>query len=282
MYLRIRHACLLLVAFLAIDFGSAFVPGAAFQRITTTTTTTTATTTTRAFQSATRGTSLRRLWMTSTAAEDETTVNISDMRLSEIQSELKRLNVSSKDCFDRESLTARLLQARPLGKTQVTKEAVVDDNEAARASEPTATTRNPTSETTGSTQTNVKSTDTAANTKSTVAKDAELKQQLKEQVAALSVRELRQELAASGKRWAGMLEKRDLVQAVVDCRLATADFSVSGKMQPGQVADLTDQELTQELQSEQTLILLDVYATWYALGSYASYWSPVPFVNTYI
>jgi hypothetical protein len=184
--------------------------------------------------------------------------DIRSMRLSEIQKELKSLNVSSKDCFDRESLTQRLLQARRQPPQSSSPQESQPQPEQSTRSESSSTTATATTSTGDETN----AAPTAGTSSTTGTTDTQSQQQLKDEVSALSVRELRSELAASGKRWAGMLEKRDLVDAVVKCRQETAIFSVTGRMRPGLVTDLTADELTQELQSTSTLILLDVYATW--------------------
>jgi E3 ubiquitin-protein ligase DOA10 len=181
--------------------------------------------------------------------------DIRSMRLSEIQKELQRLNVSSKDCFDRDSLTHRLLEARQQLQQQQQQSLPVEDSQLEQST---------TTESSKTTTTSTDETRTAPTaTSTTTATDKTYtKQQLDQEVAALSVRELRAELGAAGKRWAGMLEKRDLVDAVVNLRQQAANFSVTGRMQPGQVTDLTAEELELELQSTSTLVLLDVYATW--------------------
>jgi hypothetical protein len=197
----------------------------------------------------------------SAAKSDETaaadTYDVQSMRVSEIKKELVRLNVSSKDCFDRESLTQRLLQARQQPQSS--------QQESSQPDQPTRSeSESPTTATPSTDETNAAPPTAGTSTTTTTAATTDTKspQQVQEEVSALSVRELRSELAASGKRWAGMLEKRDLVDAVVKCRQETATFSVTGRMRPFQVTDLTADELTQELTSTSTLVLLDVYATW--------------------
>jgi hypothetical protein len=206
----------------------------------------------------------------SAAASDEAVfteteeVDIGSMRVSEIKKELVRLNVSSKDCFDKESLVQRLLEARQQPQSQAShQEQESPPTESTRSeseSPTTTTTATSTDETNASPAAGGTSTPTTPTTPATT--DTQSKEQIQEEVSTLSVKELRTELGASGIRWAGMLEKRDLVDAVVKCRQETAGFSVTGKMRPSQVTDLTADELTQELTSTSTLILLDVYATW--------------------
>ena len=82
-----------------------------------------------------------------------------------------------------------------------------------------------------------------------------------QEIRGMKVKELREELAKRNLRWAGLLEKEDLVQAVYKARLAAAEFSVTGKLSPGDVADLTGEEVEEEM-SKDTPMLLDVYATW--------------------
>lgn len=190
-------------------------------------------------------------------ASSEQYTDIETMRVSEMKQELQRLNVSSKDCFDRESLVERLLQARQNPQPQSSPQE--SEPEQSPSSESESSTTVTATATTSTDETESSSTTTNGTTATT---DTQSPQELRKEVAALSVRDLRIELASSGIRWAGMLEKRDLVDAVVKCRIETAKFSVTGRMHPGQVADLTAEDLTQELQSKSTLVLLDVYATW--------------------
>jgi hypothetical protein len=167
----------------------------------------------------------------SAAASDETVAadnsgdkedDIGSMRVSEIKKELVRLNVSSKDCFDRESLVEKLIQARQQPQTsQSQPESSQPEQSTKSASESSATA----TATTSRDETNTAPTaGTSTNTAST---DTKSPQELQEEVSALSIKELR-----------------------------------TGRMRPSQVTDLTADELTQELTSTNTLVLLDVYATW--------------------
>lgn len=79
----------------------------------------------------------------------------------------------------------------------------------------------------------------------------------------MTVKDLRQELASRNLRWAGLLEKGDLVQAVLKARQAAAHFSATGKISPGQAVTLTGEDVEVELQSGISApLLLDVYAVW--------------------
>jgi thioredoxin 1 len=170
---------------------------------------------------------------------------IPDMRVKEIKAELKERSVSFTDCFDRESLAQRLLEAR-----QGT--AVVD---APSPKEPERTTS---------------SDDTSA----TASKDSTPLKEPKAPVAdfdrgatllelrAMRVAELRGELGKRNIRWANMLEKEDLVQTLLKAREAASNFSAN--ITPGQVGALTDVQLEEELKEATTSapLLLDVYATW--------------------
>ena len=156
---------------------------------------------------------------------------ISDMRVAEIRDELKDLKIDFSDCFDKESLVLRLQDART-GKVV--------------ASPPDA----------------VKAAATETDTNFRVETPVELPKEIEERVRAMSVKELRQELAQRQIRWAGLLEKKDLVQAVLDARKQAATFSVTGKLTPGHVGDLTGAEVEQEWTGGSTPMLLDVYATW--------------------
>jgi thiol-disulfide isomerase/thioredoxin len=58
-----------------------------------------------------------------------------------------------------------------------------------------------------------------------------------------------------------MFEKEDLVQALIKAREAASIFSAN--IIPGQVGELTDVQVDEELTTDSsTPLILDVYATW--------------------
>jgi thioredoxin len=161
---------------------------------------------------------------------------ISSMRLSEIQKELKTLGVSYSDCFDRESLTVRLQQARSKELTDV----ILTSSDTKKSGE------------VGRKDNNVKE-----GVKTESFDSVSILQELR----SMKISELRAECAMRNIRWGGMFEKEDLVQALLQARKTALLFSPS--ILPGTVGELTDEELSQEIQSESpTPLLLDVYATW--------------------
>lgn len=162
------------------------------------------------------------------------------LRVKELRGELDTLGVDYHDCFDKESLVSRLREARSgqvATKASPRPSTSRDDEEPSVPSsqpEPSTTTR-------------------------TVIDNSALLQEIK----ALSVKELRQELASRNRRWAGLLEKSDLVSAVYEARLAAHHFSATGQLTPGQVTALTGHEVEQEIAAAvETPLLLDVYAVW--------------------
>merc|ERR1712196_228802 len=78
----------------------------------------------------------------------------------------------------------------------------------------------------------------------------------------MRVAELRAELSSRGLRWADCLDKEELCDRLADCLMLEAQYSKSGKVKPGKVAQLTGLELDQELSHPSTPILLDIFATW--------------------
>ena len=77
----------------------------------------------------------------------------------------------------------------------------------------------------------------------------------------MRVSELRSECGRRNIRWARMFEKEDLVQAHLQAREAESTFSAY--ITPGQVGELTDLQLAEELKTDSaTPLLLDVFATW--------------------
>merc|ERR1712157_27020 len=83
------------------------------------------------------------------------------------------------------------------------------------------------------------------------------------ELRSLRVAELRTQLASRNIRWGNMVEKEELVQALLNAMEEAHNFSSSGALTPGKVGDLTDQELRKQLDStSNTPLLLDIYATW--------------------
>jgi thioredoxin 2 len=167
----------------------------------------------------------------------------SSMRVAEIKSELQTLKIDFSDCFDKESLVARLKEARdgtvlPMqDKTPVPPK----QEEEQAVSEPTTS-------------------NTSATTPDAAA-DFDKEQVLLE-IRDMSVRDLRQELGRRQISRAGLFEKEDLVQALMKARQDACHFSATGLILPGQVADLSGDQVSQELEHTSTPLVLDVYATW--------------------
>ena len=168
---------------------------------------------------------------------------VAQWRVSKLKSELDQLGAEYSDCFDKESLVERFMQARTNQDVRLSSDQEVVAGSQAQRPPPQQPQRPPppTDETTTATT------------------------DLLEAVQSLSVRELKTELAARNIRWAGLLEKKDLVQALINARQTAALFSATGLLSPGQVTDLTADQMEQEVQwqsSSSSLLLVDVYATW--------------------
>jgi len=164
------------------------------------------------------------------------------MRVKEIKTELQERGVSFTDCFDKESLAVRLKEAREgnVVASTIATPATADDV-ASTTSDPEPAT----------------ATAVSNNNKEPFDRDATLLE-----IRAMRVPELRGELGKRNIRWATMLEKEELVQALLSAREAASSFSAN--LTPGQVGALTDDQLEQELNesTSSTPLLLDVYATW--------------------
>lgn len=170
--------------------------------------------------------------------------DISTMRVKEIKEELEQLNVDFTDCFDKESLISRLVDARS-GKVEPNAEAAKSD---------VKTKEDPKNE-----KETKSASEAPSSPSSSVAefdKDAAL-----EEIRGMRVRELREELGRRQISRAGLFEKEDLVQALLKARELASNFSPTGLILPGVVADLTETQLEDELKHP-TPMLLDVYATW--------------------
>jgi len=164
------------------------------------------------------------------------TDEVSAMRLSEIKSELKDRGVDFSDCFDKESMVARLAEARANNIDRSEK-----DGDSAEDDEGSTTTATPPSPKAG------EEFDRAA---------------CLEELQGMRVRALREELGRRGISRAGLFEKEDLVGALLDARAVAAVFSGTGLMTPGAVAELSETDARAEIDHPGSLLLLDVYATW--------------------
>jgi thioredoxin 1 len=83
-----------------------------------------------------------------------------------------------------------------------------------------------------------------------------------EELRAMRVRDLREECNKRLIRWGTFRDQEELVQAIWKDTQGSLTFSVSGAIQPGKVAQLTGEQLDQEVANSGTPILLDIFATW--------------------
>jgi thioredoxin len=167
------------------------------------------------------------------------------MRVKEIKTELQELKIDFTDCFDKESLVFRLQDARE-GKVKPKEE----DATTPATTEESSSASSETSTTTTSVD------EPAEDVIDTFDKETALNE-----LRGMTVRDLREELGRRQISRSGLFEKEDLVQALLKGREQASKFSATGILQPGQVTDLTGDQLQQELQHP-TPMLLDVYATW--------------------
>jgi hypothetical protein len=193
------------------------------------------------------------------------------MKLREIQSELKQRSVSYDDCFDRNSLTKRLIEARENNPIKTSDEAPTYSG---TKDPPTAESESPQSSPTAQVKVNDESSEFDREATLT-----ELRTQ--------RVKYLREQLSQCNVRWGNMIEKEELVQALCTAMeqrfLRSQNFSRSGVLVAGEVFDSNEDVLTKELgwansdlnrgiitpapdssnPTSHAPLLLDVYATWY-------------------
>jgi thioredoxin len=89
--------------------------------------------------------------------------------------------------------------------------------------------------------------------------------QAEEQINTLrskSLKELKLACSRRSIRYGIFSEKEEYVQAIWQDMEKTSAFSVTGLVQPGAAVELTEEQLDQELSGKDSLILVDVYATW--------------------
>ena len=182
------------------------------------------------------------------SASSPTSDDVSSMRVKEIKDELEERGIDYTDCFDKESMVSRLVDARS-GKVQaeVEEKPKVDQKkgggggEKDKQEEPAASSSSPETK--------------------TIVNDFDMDAAL-EELRGMRVRELREELGRRQISRAGLFEKEDLIQALLKAREQASNFSTTGLCMPGQVADLTGDELDQEMKHLSTPLLVDIYATW--------------------
>lgn len=139
------------------------------------------------------------------------------MSIREIKNELDERHISFSDCFERDSLVNRLIDAR----SEATISNIPDSN------------------------------------------SKFLKEEEMEKLRSKKVRELRTMCAEKNIKWANMIEKEELVRALLDFKEMVSKFSLSGKLIPGKVTKINGQILKTELSGGwRTPLLLDCYATW--------------------
>ncbi len=154
--------------------------------------------------------------------------DVSGMRLSEIKAELKDRKIDFSDCFDKESMVAKLTEAR-LNNIEE------DNDEDETASSASA----------------------AAACSTEFDREATLVE-----LQGMRVKQLREELGRRRISRAGLFEKEDLVNALLEARQIASVFSGTGLLTPGEVAELSQHDVEKEMDHPGTLMLLDVYATW--------------------
>ena len=182
---------------------------------------------------------------------------VTKMRLSEIKSELKERKIDFSDCFDKESMVAKLTDARANNIDNSVDE-TDDDKEEVDGNE---TTRN--SSCSGSSCSRSSSSDSTSTDRTESASPETFdRDKALEELQGMRVRELREELGRRRISRAGLFEKDDLVNALLEARAIASVFSGTGLLTPGEVADLSEKDVQTEMDHPGSLLLLDVYATW--------------------
>jgi thioredoxin 1 len=181
----------------------------------------------------------------SSSAGDVPQASVEDvlgMRLSEIKSELKERNIDFSDCFDKESMVLKLAEARAnnidnSSSNQQDKESESDDGEEESPPSPSSPNK-------------------------AASDEAFDREKALEELKGMRVRELREELGRRRIPRAGLFEKEDLINALLEARAIASVYSGTGMMTPGEVSELSETDVQTEMDHPGTLLLLDVYATW--------------------
>jgi len=170
-----------------------------------------------------------------------TVEDVSGMRLSEIKAELKDRKVDFSDCFDKESMVAKLTEAR-LNNIDI--DIDIDNGNGEKDDDADAD-----------------ETASSASTAAACSTEFDRETALTE-LQGMRVKQLREELGRRRISRAGLFEKEDLVNALLEARQIASVFSGTGLLTPGEVADLSQHDVEKEMDHPGTLMLLDVYATW--------------------
>lgn len=168
--------------------------------------------------------------------------DVSGMRLSEIKSELKERKINFSDCFDKESMVQKLADARANNIDNSSSDPQDDKEEENESASDDREEESPSS----------------ANKAS---KPFDREKAL-EELKGMRVRELREELGRRRIPRAGLFEKEDLVNALVEARAIASVYSGTGRMTPGEVSEFSETDVQTEMDHPGTLLVLDVYATW--------------------
>ncbi|KAL7548903.1 hypothetical protein ACHAWF_012176 [Thalassiosira exigua] len=162
-----------------------------------------------------------------------------DMRLREIQSELKERKVSYSDCFDRESLVKRLTEAREGSILPSVDESSGPAEATSSEAEHETTDTSPAEATT-----------TKPAVEGGKGEEFDRESTLAE-LRSLRVKELKVKLSELKVRWGTMIEKEEMVQALCGAMEErfeqSKNFSRSGELTPGTVRDVDESVLTKEL-----------------------------------
>ena len=149
------------------------------------------------------------------------------MDLQDIQAELRDRGVSYQDCWwDKDRLICRLKKARGNGVEEVVNTGAVT----VRKQRMLPTKADP--------------------------------QERLQELRSKDLKSLKLMCSRRSIRYASFEDKENFVQAIWQDMQDIMNYSVSEVLRPGQVADVTEDELDQEMTSSDTPILVDVYAPW--------------------
>jgi len=169
------------------------------------------------------------------------------MRLSEIKSELKERKIDFSDCFDKESLVLRLVDARQNNKKCSNIKYYDDDNDDDGSNKNEE-----------GNEEEIKSSLSSPSSEDEFDRDAAL-----EELKGMRVRELREELGRRRIPRVGLFEKEDIISALLEARAKSSVYSATGLLAPGEVSDLDSSTVKKEIDFPGSgLLLVDIYATW--------------------
>lgn len=165
--------------------------------------------------------------------------DVSALKLKDLRAELQRYGVSTASFLEKSEFVAALVEARAGGPPPEQPSA-----EEAPAPEPAPE-------------------PAAASAAPAAAEESEQLESAMETARGMTVKDLRTALAKRNVGWRDCVEKSELIDRLAPLLVAEMGFSSTGKLRPGTVCELDEDELAEELSAAgKAPMIIDAYAEW--------------------